>query len=94
MKAKDELSVILILDYNERNTQAHYTPLAIVDSADEEMVRAVIAHWLGTETNLSDEDGIEFLNECVPALAGDNFYQDDYYEVAFKIETALYYTND
>ena len=94
MKVKDELSVILILDYNERNTQPHYTPLAIVDSADEEMIRAVIAHWLGTETNLSDDDGIEFLNECVPALVGDNFYQDDDYEVAFKIETALYYTND
>lgn len=94
MKAKDELSVILILDYNERNTQPHYTPLAIVDSADEEMIRVVIARWLASETNLSDDDGIEFLNECVPALYGDNFYQDDDYEVAFKIESAMYYTKD
>ena len=94
MKTKDELSVILILDYNERNTQAHYTPLAIVDSADEDMVRAVIARWLASETNLSDDEGIEFLNECVPALYGDNFYQDDDYEVAFKIESAMYYTKD
>lgn len=94
MKVKDELSVILILDYNERNTQPHYTPLAIVDSADEEMIRAVIARWLASETNLSDDEGIEFLNECVPALYGDNFYQDDDYEVAFKIESARYYTKD
>lgn len=94
MKAKTELSVILILDYNERNTEAHYTPLAIVDSATEEMIRAVIARWLASETNLSDDDGIEFMNECVPALYGDNFYQNDYYEVAFKIESATYYTKD
>jgi hypothetical protein len=94
MKVKDELSVILILDYNERNTEAHYTPLAIVDSATEEMIRAVIARWLASETNLSDDDGIEFLNECVPALFGDNFYQNDDYEVAFKIESAYYYTNN
>ena len=94
MKAKTELSVILILDYNARNTETHYTPLAIVDSATEEMIRAVIARWLASETNLSDEDGIEFLNECVPTLYGDNFYQNDYYEVAFKIETAMYYTKD
>lgn len=94
MKVKDELSVILILDYNERNTEAHYIPLAIVDSATEEMIRAVIARWLASETNLSDDDGIEFLNECVPALFGDNFYQNDDYEVAFKIESAYYYTNN
>lgn len=94
MKAKDELSVILILDYNERNTQPHYTPFAIVDSADEEMIRAVIARWLASETNLSDDEGIEFLNECVPALYGDNFYQDDNYKVAFKIESAMYYIKD
>lgn len=94
MKVKDELSVILILDYNERNTEAHYTPLAIVNSATEEMIRAVIARWLAFETNLSDDDGIEFLNECVPALFGDNFYQNDDYEVAFKIESAYYYTNN
>lgn len=94
MKAKTELSVILILEYNERNTEAHYTPLAIVDSATKEMIRAVIARWLASETNLSDDDGIEFLNECVPALYGDNFYQNDDYEVAFKIESAMYYTKD
>lgn len=94
MKAKTELSVILILDYNERNTETHYTPLAIVDSATEEMIRAVIARWLASETNLSDDEGIEFLNECVPALYGDNFYQNDHYEVVFKIESAMYYTKD
>ena len=92
MKAQTELSVILVLDHNER--EAHYTPLAIVDSATKEMIRAIIARWLASETNLSDDEGIEFLNECVPALYGDNFYQNNDYKVAFKMESAMYYIKD
>lgn len=92
MKAQTELSVILVLDHSER--EANYTPLAIVDSATKEMIRAIIARWLASETNLSDDEGIEFLNECVPALYGDNFYQNDNYKVAFKMESAMYYIKD
>ena len=94
MKAKTTLPVILILDYNKRDTEAHYTPFAIVDSATEEMIRVVIARWLASETNLSDDEGIEFLNECVPALYRDKFYQDDDYKVSFKIESAMCYIED
>lgn len=92
MKATATLPVILVLNHNER--EAHYTPFAVVDIATEEMIRAVIARWLASETNLSDDEGVEFLNECVPALYGAKFYQNDDYKVAFKIEYTKCYITD
>ena len=91
MKRTKEFSVLLMNDWGSSNYTTHFSPIGILESATEEHIREVIIKECLYNWNLDDDEVEDFLNECIPALCGDNEWHSDEYEVAFKLESTFLY---
>lgn len=91
MKVSNEYSIILVNDWGCSNYTTHYSPIAIVEIASENVIKEILTKYFLEEMSYDENDINELLNECVPILATDNKYVSDEFEIAIKIESAKFY---
>lgn len=83
--------IVLADDYGISNYQTEFTPIGIIEEANEKSVRAVLAQYILTQLHCDDEECEEMLSDVVPNLIKTGRYNDVEAEVAFKIADAPFF---
>ena len=85
-----EYYVVLVNDYASSNYATDFCAKAIIEDVTIEKVRPILVNMCD-DWAMSDEDGIELIEEFIPELIEKKSHYSADYELAIKIEKAPFY---